>query len=580
MINQKNNKRFKSWWSINLLLIAFYIFTVNESLSVGNDFINRDENNHVNYNESENFQNITIFEVLVEPTAISIERGSSATVNITINREETFTGQVNLSIFPSPGLPTGVMAPFTPSSVPGNSSSSILTLQIGETAISGTYNVVVAGTGNKDGTTYLRTRTIALTITDPQPPGVVASFNFLEGNNTLNGLSNISNNITLDVADLPTVINFSANTSGAVTSVEWVFKEQGSATNIQSYTDNSTPYTLYPSGGWSISTGVYELQAIQINNSERGDAKTIIITIESAPPPSFNLNANPSSLTIFQGEAKSTEIRLSPVNNFSGQVDLLTDDLPEGVEGFFSIITLDTEGTSNLRFEVDERAPTGSYSVRVMAMGPNQISSSIVVELNINRASLADFEFSANQNSLNIIRGENGKINLTVKPLNGFNQSVSFEVISTDNTIDFQFNPSELVNGNGTTELTIFTNEDLDLGTIDVNVFATADTLEKSVNLSLIIDPIPIVLKPKNQFSPNGDGIDDLWAIEKILEQPDHTVVVFDRLGKEVFKAQPYKNDWNGKNPNGDDLLPTTYFFTIKDAAGKVVNTGSVNLLR
>lgn len=532
------------------------------------------------YPEIANLQNINIFEVKANPNTISIEKGSSGTIDITINREDGFAGQVNLSIFPSPGLPAGVTAPFTPSSVPGNSSNSVLTLQVGETAASGTFNVVVAGTGNKDGTTFLRTVSVSLTITDPQPPGIVASFNFLEGNNILAGLGNISNNITLDQQDLPDVINFSANTSGAVTAVEWTFKEQGSANTIQTYTDNTTPYTLYPSGGWTVSPGVYELQAVQINNSDRGDAKRILITIESAPPPTFTVNATPAILSVFQGESVTTEIILNPVNNFSGAVDLVTNNLPEGVQGFFSITTLNTEGKSNLRFEADERAPVGSYSIEVRAMGPNQLEVRTTVDLTITRAFTPDFELSVNPNNLNIIRSESGRVSLTVKPLDGFNKAVSFEASTSDNLVSFDFNPSTIENGNGSTELTIFTLEEIELGLVEITIFAFADTIERSVNLALTIDPIPIELKPKNQFSPNGDGIDDVWVIEEIFEVPNYTVVVFDRSGKEVFKAQPYKNDWNGKNRNGVDLLPTTYFFTIKDGDGRVVKTGSLNLLR
>ncbi len=527
------------------------------------------------------FQNdIDVFEVLATPEVVTIQKGSSETIDVTVNREDDFTGQVNLTIFPSPALPAYVTAPFSPSSLPSNSSSSVLTLQVGTEAVSGTYTVKIAGTGSQGGTTRLRTVSITLIIEDAQPAGVVASFNFLENDNPINGLSNINGNITLDVQNLPDILNFGANTNGPVTGVEWTFKEQGSGSNIQAYTDNSAPYYLFPSGGWTVNTGVYELLAVQVNNTERGEVKKIVITIESAPAPTFNISVSPSSLTVTQGESKGTVVTLIPENNFSGQVDLVTEDLPSGVEGFFSITTLNTEGTSNLRFEVGESAPVGSYSVRVNALGPNQISSSTIVELNINRASTADFELSANLNSLRIIKGENGKVSFTIKPLNGFNKTVNFQAAASDNLVDFEFNPAEITEGNGTTELTIFTTEDIDLGAVEISVSAISDTVIKSVELALNIDPIPIVINPTNQFSPNGDGIDDLWVIKKIEEFSDYTVVVFDRSGKEVLKAQPYQNDWNGKNQNGKDLLPTTYFYVVRDAGGSVIKTGSVNLLR
>ena len=49
-------------------------------------------------------------------------------------------------------------------------------------------------------------------------------------------------------------------------------------------------------------------------------------------------------------------------------------------------------------------------------------------------------------------------------------------------------------------------------------------------------------------FSPNGDGINDVWTIEKILAYPNNHVKVFNRSGKLVFDQRGYQNDWNGES--------------------------------
>jgi gliding motility-associated-like protein len=49
-------------------------------------------------------------------------------------------------------------------------------------------------------------------------------------------------------------------------------------------------------------------------------------------------------------------------------------------------------------------------------------------------------------------------------------------------------------------------------------------------------------------FSPNGDGINDVWTIEKILSYPNNHVKVFNRSGKLVFDQRGYQNDWNGES--------------------------------
>ena len=70
-------------------------------------------------------------------------------------------------------------------------------------------------------------------------------------------------------------------------------------------------------------------------------------------------------------------------------------------------------------------------------------------------------------------------------------------------------------------------------------------------------------------FSPNGDGINDVWTIEKILAYPNNVVKVFNRSGKLVFEQRSYQNDWNGEsnqlsgNSNGYKLPVGPYIFML-----------------
>ena len=70
-------------------------------------------------------------------------------------------------------------------------------------------------------------------------------------------------------------------------------------------------------------------------------------------------------------------------------------------------------------------------------------------------------------------------------------------------------------------------------------------------------------------FSPNGDGINDIWTIEKILVYPNNVVKVFNRSGKLVFEQRGYQNDWNGEsnqlsgNSNGYKLPVGAYIFML-----------------
>jgi gliding motility-associated-like protein len=67
--------------------------------------------------------------------------------------------------------------------------------------------------------------------------------------------------------------------------------------------------------------------------------------------------------------------------------------------------------------------------------------------------------------------------------------------------------------------------------------------------------------------TPNGDMKNDIWFIKGLDAYPENKAEIYNRWGNLVYKAGPYKNDWDGK-PNvqamGSDRLPTgTYFYIL-----------------
>jgi gliding motility-associated-like protein len=87
-------------------------------------------------------------------------------------------------------------------------------------------------------------------------------------------------------------------------------------------------------------------------------------------------------------------------------------------------------------------------------------------------------------------------------------------------------------------------------------------------------------------LTPNSDGKNDTWIIQNIANYPDNRVVVYNRWGNEVFRAESYANDWDGKSNSslsiGSDYLPSgTYFYTVDlYGNGSDVRTGYIELYR
>lgn len=111
-------------------------------------------------------------------------------------------------------------------------------------------------------------------------------------------------------------------------------------------------------------------------------------------------------------------------------------------------------------------------------------------------------------------------------------------------------------------------------------VTSAGDTERAEITIEVRADLAAV--RSENFFTPNGDGINDVWVIENITEYPNHTLSILDRAGKLVFKVRNYKNDWDGKF-NGVALPQGTYYYSIDFDDVKLnlrVKRGFISILR
>lgn len=66
----------------------------------------------------------------------------------------------------------------------------------------------------------------------------------------------------------------------------------------------------------------------------------------------------------------------------------------------------------------------------------------------------------------------------------------------------------------------------------------------------------------KNVFSPNGDGVNETWVIEDLLDNPFNEVKVFAQGGKLIYNKVNYSNDWGGTFRN-NPVPDGTYYYEI-----------------
>ncbi len=83
------------------------------------------------------------------------------------------------------------------------------------------------------------------------------------------------------------------------------------------------------------------------------------------------------------------------------------------------------------------------------------------------------------------------------------------------------------------------------------------------------VDRVTPEIKIPNVFSPNGDGINDLFRAEHNIEYfSNYTLHVYNRAGQLVFFADRPAQGWDGRTPSGTPCPEGVYFYITQYNTG------------
>jgi gliding motility-associated-like protein len=99
-----------------------------------------------------------------------------------------------------------------------------------------------------------------------------------------------------------------------------------------------------------------------------------------------------------------------------------------------------------------------------------------------------------------------------------------------------------------------------------------------SAPVTLVIKP-PLKIIPANTFTPNGDGINDLWTISGLLSYPNCLVNIYSRNGELVYQSKGYAKPWDGLY-KGSNLPVGTYYYIIDLNNNKPKVSGYIAIIR
>ena len=97
-----------------------------------------------------------------------------------------------------------------------------------------------------------------------------------------------------------------------------------------------------------------------------------------------------------------------------------------------------------------------------------------------------------------------------------------------------------------------------------VDQFDTNDTNDRA---EAFIEPSCLTVY--NEFSPNGDGVNETFTIDCISRYPNNVLQGFNRWGNIVFEQRSYNNDWDGTSngratvQKGQQLPVGTYYYVL-----------------
>ena len=354
------------------------------------------------------------FALSASPSALSVAQGNSGTSAISLS------GNLNTVVaLSASGLPAGVTASFSPSSImsPGPSSS-MMTISVGAATPVGTYPVVVTGTGG--GQTH--TTTINLTVTDggnavqllgnpgfengsanPTPwtvtPAVIDN-STLQAPHTgawkawLDGYGSVHTDSILQQTSIPAnaasvTLSFWLHVDTAETTATTAFdtlavqirNPAGTVLATLATYSNLNRNTVYTPVSFDLTS--YKGQTIQIRlvGIENASRKTSFIVddfaLNAATDPAasdFAISASPSALTVAQGGTGASTITTTASGGFNSEVSLSASGLPAGATASFSpaSIAAPGNGSSTLTISTAATTPVGAYDVIVSGSGGAQ----------------------------------------------------------------------------------------------------------------------------------------------------------------------------------------------------------------
>ena len=302
-----------------------------------------------------NNTNSADYTVLV-PWLKTVTAGGQATCQVTVSPLDGFNSSVTLG---ATGLPSGVTAGFSPSSISGGSGTSTLTLSASSSTSPGIYSlgsITITGSGGSIA------RQSPMTLVVAAQPNFSISASPSSQNITIGG----STSYTVNVGSLD-------GFNGTVAlSVSGLPANAGGSFSPTSITGGSGSSTLDITTATNTPNGTYTLTVTGVSGTLT-NSTTVTLLLND-----FSISASPSSQTVTAGSSTNYTVTVGNINGFGGTVTFSASGLPAGASASFNPTSVTSLGSSTLTVTTASTTPVATNTLTVTgASGSLQHSATI-----------------------------------------------------------------------------------------------------------------------------------------------------------------------------------------------------------
>ena len=245
----------------------------------------------------------------------------------------------------------------------------------------------------------------------------------------------------------------------------------------------------------STPPGTYDVYVVAESQEGVKYKKKITLTVSSAGD--FSLAFNPPTITVPQGGGGSSTLIVSFTGGFTGPVMLSVQSKPSG----FTVDIVPSGSTATVTVNVASTVSPGTYSVVIRGTGGGKSHTATLTV----QVQSAGFSLAFNPPTITVKQGASASSSLSITPIGGFTQDVTFTVESAPSGLDVEITPSTASPG-GSVTVTVTASQSMAPGGYSVVVRGEGGGKSATATLSVTVEEQPFDFTL--QASPSSLSVD------------------------------------------------------------------------